>query len=48
MVVLGVQITGQRGTLGTWNPQVGGPGVQDDLKSLSWGTQGDFGEVLSI
>ena len=48
MVVLGVQVTGQRGTVGAWNPQVGGPSIQDDLKTLWRRAQRNIGVILGI
>lgn len=44
-VVLGVEVTGDRAALRTWNPEVGASGIEDDLESLWWCTESDLREV---
>jgi len=48
VVVLLVEIAGDRAALGGWDPKVGATSVKDNLEFLGWVADGDFGEVYSI
>jgi len=48
VVVLGVQVAGNRAAVTAGNPQVGAARVQDDLELLRRSADGDLGEVLGV
>ena len=48
VVVLGVQVAGDRAAVTAGNPQVRAAGVQDDLELLRRSADGDLGEVLGV
>jgi hypothetical protein len=48
VVVLGVQVAGDRAAVTAGHPQVGATGVQDDLELLRRSADGDLGEVLGV